>query len=491
MKEVFYKCSLMSDVVLNSSLATEGNMNTLDYIPGSNFLGMVASKLYARLSSEEAFAIFHSGLVSFGDATISKANEVSYPLPFSLYMDKLNKEIGTNTVYLHHLVNTINHPKNNDGARLQLKQERLGYVFEDGKIVKNIEKNIAIKSAQDRTLRTSKEGAMFGFESLEKGQKFVFSIRYNEEKYIAKVEGVLKGTHRLGKSKNAEFGQVKIEKNPLIVSNVSSFQSADYILVYAQSNLCFINDFGQSTFEPTAEQLGLNAGTIDWSKSQIRTHSYSPWNSKRNTTSTQRDCILKGSVFYVEGGTISAKSNQLGLHQAEGLGRVLYNPVFLKEGTQKPEAATQFSVYQIKKAKDKVLDPKTVLGKFALRQQKAKELELEISNTIHTLIYNNDKRTANLIKISSSQWGGIRAYATKAKTMDELYTKLFDNDDGYLTHGVADDKYWGRNKGANRKYFEELFKEKIKLGTVFIAKFAAEMAKENKRTEKKRTKNGK
>ena len=93
MKEEFYKCTLLSDVVVNSSMATEGNMSTLDYIPGSNFLGIVAGKLYAKLKPEESFDIFHSGLVSFGDATISCSELMGYAMPFSLFMDKLNNEI--------------------------------------------------------------------------------------------------------------------------------------------------------------------------------------------------------------------------------------------------------------------------------------------------------------------------------------------------------------------------------------------------------------
>ena len=51
MKEIFFKCTLVSDIVLNSKLATEGNMTTLDFIPGSNFLGIVAGKIYNSLQN--------------------------------------------------------------------------------------------------------------------------------------------------------------------------------------------------------------------------------------------------------------------------------------------------------------------------------------------------------------------------------------------------------------------------------------------------------
>ncbi len=488
MKEEFYKCTLLSDVVVNSSMATEGNMSTLDYIPGSNFLGIVAGKLYAKLKPEESFDIFHSGLVSFGDATISCSELMGYAMPFSLFMDKLNNEIGADKakVYLHHLINTNNQPvREADKSRLQLKQQRAGYVFSDGQTLKTIKKNFAIKSAQDRKTRNSKEGAMFGFESLEKGQEFIFSVRFKDDQYSKLVTDSLTGVQRLGKSKNAEFGQVKITKisKP---KTISSFKTAGYVLVYAQSNLCFNNHYGQSTLQPTAAQLGVPSGTINWEKSQVRTHSYSSWNFKRNTTNTQRDCILKGSVFYVEKETFKNETSQVGSHQSEGLGRVIYNPVFLKEGADKPIAGFDFK-QKVNNAlatdgKELGINAKTTLGKFLRQKQELKKVELTISKSIQEEIYSTRREIQNLKKISSSQWGGIRAYASKAKDMDALYNQLFDKDAGYLTHGVADEKYWGKNRGQNRNNFEQLFMKYKSLGTIFIAKFAAEMAKENKRS---------
>ncbi|UAM97268.1 hypothetical protein K8354_13190 [Polaribacter litorisediminis] len=484
MKEEFYKCTLLSDVVLNSSLATEGNMSTLDYIPGSNFLGIVAGKMYSKLKPEEAFDVFHSGLVSFGDATISSNESIGYAMPSSLFMDKLNNEIGTDTskVYLHHLLNKNNHPlRETDQTRLQLKQQRAGYVFSDGKTLKSIKKNFAIKSAQDRKTRNSKDGAMFGFESLGKGQEFIFSVCFKDDKYMKVVSDSLTGIQRLGKSKNAEFGQVQIQRiaNP---ATISSFKNENYVLVYAQSNLCFNNEFGQSTFEPTEEQLGISSGKINWEKSQVRTYSYSSWNFKRNTTNSQRDCILKGSVFYVENRVLENTSNQVGLHQAEGFGRILYNPEFLKEGVEKPMAGFEFKQEANnaleKSSSELVKDSKTVLGKFLKQQQALKKFDLAISESIQNEIYSNSREIQSLKKISSSQWGGIRAYATKAKDMDALNNQLFNKESGYLTHGVAYEKYWDKNLNN----FKNVFDKNKDLGTVFIAKFAAEMAKENKRS---------
>ncbi len=489
MKESYYKVTLLSDVVLNSTLATECNMTSLDYIPGSNFLGMVASKLYTSLTAEEAYSVFHSGAVRFGDALISTNEELSYAMPSMLFMDKLNRKIGEDDVYLHHLIDYSN-PPSKEGSRLQLKQERGGYLFANGDVLKNIDKSFSLKSAQDRKTRSSKDGAMFGFESMNKGLTFLFTVQFDDETHYSKINTALLGHRRLGKSKNAEFGQVKIELVAKQPKSIGNFEAVDYVLVYAQSNLCFLEDeFGLATFQPTAEQLGLEAGAkIDWTKSQIRTHSYSVWNYHRNTTNCQRDCISKGSVFYVTGAKLPTENTKVvGLHQAEGFGRLIYNPLFLDGNVH--DALCKFT-FRTKENEDKLnlQNPTSIqttkLSKFLSKQSKTKQIEKNISETIQELVYSDKMEIKNLKKISPSQWGGIRAYATKAKDFDTLYMQLFEKDNGYLTHGVADEKYWGNNRGVNRKAFEEICNENKLLGTEFIAKFAAEMAKKSRKNDK-------
>jgi hypothetical protein len=49
---------------------------------------------------------------------------------------------------------------------------------------------------------------------------------------------------------------------------------------------------------------------------------------------------------------------------------------------------------------------------------------------------------------------------------------------------VADEKYWGKNRGANRNALSEIFYNNKKHGALFIAKFAAEMAKESRKSDK-------
>ncbi len=478
MKEIFFKCTLLSDVVINNKLATEGNMQTLDYIPGSNFLG-IASKLYNELSASDAYQIFHSGKVSFGDGLPIDVNECCYPIPLMVYMKKGAEDIGKDNAYLHHLINENNRPKDNDGYYIQLKQKRSGYVSANGVVQPDLLKTFALKSAQDPNTRSSKEGAMFGFESLKAGQQFMFSVRFYDENFVEKISDALIGIQRIGKSKTAQFGQVQIDKiaPPKMVETIND---KEYSLIYAQSNLCFLDPFGQPCIKPTAAQLGFGENAeIDWGLSQIRTYSYSPWNGKRNATSIQRDCIAMGSVFYIKGNPISP-SNTVGEYQSEGLGRILINPAFL-EGNENgicsffkmPENKPSGSV-------SSATVPVTPLGKYLDKLKIEKDKEMKIALAVQSTLA-KDKTIKRLLNISASQWSGIRAYATRETNVNKLEKLLFKEKVGYLVHGVSYDKYWGKNKEKNLSDLKSLFNEHVELGNHFLAKYAAEKAKQSRK----------
>ena len=480
MKEIYFKVKLLSDVVLNSSLATECNMSTLDYIPGSNFLGIVAAKLYnENANADENYEIFHSGKVRFGDATISKDGLVSYTMPGMYYTDKLKKDLCCDSIYLDYLIDRKNPPTDTTGKVLQLKQVRGGYFLSNYELVEELFKGFALKSVQDRVRRTSEKGKMFGFESLQQCQEFIFSVQFDDDQLTQKVVDALVGRHRLGKSKNAEYGQIEVTQidKPL---TLNSIDLADKVLVYAQSNLCFVDSYGMPTFQPTSVQLGLEGGQVDYNLSQIRTHLYSPWNFKRNTSNSQRNCITKGSVFVVNGAVKKQESNVVGIYQAEGLGKVLYNPEFLGGN-----ADATSKVHFIKPEKKEVEPTQAVtkLSKYLSKKMDEKSTEIAISEAVHCLVYSDDDKIRRLKKVSSSQWGGIRAYATKAKSIEVLEKQLFHKEVGYLTHGIANEKYWGANRDANLKAFGKLFEDNKKYGTQFIAKFAAEMAKACSKTK--------
>jgi hypothetical protein len=493
MKNIYFKCKLLTDVVLNSSLATEGNMNSLDYIPGSNFLGIVA-KQYDDLG-KDAFDIFHSGKVSFGDALITKDKALSYTIPYSLFLEKLNNDITKDKVWVHHGIK--NQPEEN-GRKLQLKQHRSGYLNANKKYIPNVEKEFVLKSAYDREERRSAESKMFGFDAIKAGQEFIFSVIFEDEQYIETVTNALIGEKHIGKSKTAQYGRVFIEKMKQQPETFENKPVKDKeLIIYAESNLCFLNEYGQPTFQPEAKDFGVN-GTILWDKSQIRTYSYSPWNTKRNTSETQRDVILRGSVVVIElkdDVKVENLPRQVGEYNAEGLGRVIYNPEFL-EYNENENGVWKFRLEEIidevKENKNISIDKlkktnlQTKLAKFLKDKALDTNKELKIGKKILEILKEDEKNEKILLdnEITNSQWGAIRSYATLAKDVDDLVKKLFDTEEGYLTHGVAYEKIWGKQKDKRIKALKRIIEDNKDLGTDFVAKLASEIAKKNNQNGK-------
>ncbi len=476
---MFFKCRLLSDIILNSKLFTEGNMTTLDYIPGSNFLGIAARSIYGLLSAEEAYEVFHSGAVSFGDATISMDNKTSYRIPLALKTPKKKDKALTAPTHLHHDMFDETGKVLSQFLDSQFKQVRDGYVCSDGEIAASLSKSFALKSAHDPTSRRSKKGSMYGFESLRKGQEFVFSVRFKDDRHLDTVTEALVGLKRIGKSRTAQYGQLEIGRiEP--VKGVSTFKSGKYTLVYAQSNLCFFDAWGQPTFRPTGEDLGLPGCLVDWQRSQIRHYSYSPWNGKRNTTESQRHCIAMGSVFYVQGET-SSEVAEIGSFRAEGLGRVIYNPEFLKSGSE--VGITSFFRCKDRNihAPNKLIsakDVKTGLARYLISIKEEKQKEVQLVRNVRGALKDAQK---NMGKISSSQWGAIRAIAANCSGVKDLETSLFCKETGFLMHGVAEERYWGKGNGKQRNILKDIMSKYATgpQGTLFMVKFAAEMAKFN------------
>ena len=68
MKIYKYSATLLSDIIITSNASTEGYSESLDYIPGSKFLGIVAGKLYDEQNINKTLDLFHNGVVKYSDA---------------------------------------------------------------------------------------------------------------------------------------------------------------------------------------------------------------------------------------------------------------------------------------------------------------------------------------------------------------------------------------------------------------------------------------
>lgn len=475
-KTLKFKCTLVSDLVLSQTSSSEGNQKTLDFIPGNNFLGIVASKLY-KDSSAESLELFHSGKVRFGDAHPSADGIRGLKVPASMYYPKLGS--ACEECYIHHLTD---HDSPAIKAK-QLKQCREGfYAFDEteGKSV-DVQKSFTIKSAYDSKNRRSEDGRMFGYECLSKGLTMYFEVETDLDDNInQQIIVALCGKRHVGHSRSAEFGLVNIELLEYKEIGSSAISDAnDEVTVYADGRLIFFDENGEPTYQPSADNLGIVGGTVDWAKSQVRTFQYAPWNGKRHTYKAERCGIEKGSVFVVKlnGASCPGRSQYVGCYKNEGFGKVIYNSAFLKGSADEQGKA----LYTLTKdepnnaTEPNVSKPDSPLIDFLLsRQQKE-----ESNQTVYQIVQEAVAEFEPFFKKGTfaSQWGSIRSIAMITSDSQTI----IDDIDSYLSHGVAKEKWEERGR---KKRLDEFMNKNVDndLQSIMI-NLASEMAKKCKARE--------
>lgn len=495
MRTLQFECCLLTDVILSQSAATVGNGSTLDFIPGNNFLGIVAAH-YDEFSPEDASIVFHSGRVRFGDAhpVAGKGEVRSLHVPASMFYPKTGK--SSEILYIHHFYKRADDKLGIGGGPQQLKQCRRGfYEFDKGKgIPADVPTSYALKSAYDRDLRRSEDSQMYGYESMGKGLKFLLEVEVDDDRLADKVAELLAGKHRIGRSRTAQYGLVELQEKAF--KNVTGNISSSLITVYADGRLIFLDEDGEPTFRPTAKDLGIDGGEIDWESSQVRTFQYAPWNGKRLTRDADRTGIEKGSVFVVRGGKVVG-TGYVGSYRNEGFGKVIYCPEFLESKGENGRAT-----YLLREPYDKSSGAKsdkaalsgTSLLQFVDRAKRREEAEEFIYSQVNEFV----SEYAGKFKGEqfASQWGAIRTLAAQYRKYNEIAYQLFtktkttthgkDNQKkekpfAYLTHGVAADKW--KKGGCDellRTFIKSIHKRENEYGDIVkeaLINLASEMAK--------------
>lgn len=443
MKTLTYQCTLLTDIVLNAKSATEGANQTLDFIPGNNFLGITASKLYAEVDAHTAWLIFHSGKVRFGDAHLLVNNCRCVKAPAAMYYPKLGS--AAEECYVYH---SLSQPWSSDLREKQLKQLRNGFYAFTSKgdaIEARAEKVFMVKSAYDRERRCSKDNCMYGYEALCAGSEMAFTVEIDddvEDKVYPMIEQALIGNKHLGRSRTAQYGLVSIKPCAFEEAGTCDKPVGELVTIYADGRLIFYNEDGFPTYQPTAQQLHLPKGSeIRWDLSQIRTFCYAPWNYKRQAYDTDRCGLEKGSVIVAKcPSAIACRDAYVGAYCNEGFGKVVYNPCFLNA---KSDGRTTFTFREVARdvadcAQEKDL-PHTPLIELLDARKKVEEQEYGIYESVNAFVEQYGSRFKNAA--FASQWGTIRsiamAHADEGKLMDEL----FKEPRGYLVHGTAKDKW--------------------------------------------------
>ncbi len=506
MQTKYFKCVFLSDVILNADTATEGNRDVLDFIPGSNFLGIVA-KSYSELSDKGlAFDMFHSGKVRFGDAHLSKGDLRSLKKPAAWFTEKND---DAKNIRVHHCIPDDKFKEYHKNGT-QLKQVRSGYFIQKQDLAElSAETSFAIKSAYDSSNRKSEDGKLYGYSSIRRGAEWIFSVEADDQKLLEEASAKLLGEHNIGRSRSAQYGRVEIKKLDGF-KDYSDFddKEKEHVIIYFESRAAFFDENGQPTYQPSPEDLKLPVGSkIIWEKSQILTFVYSPWNAARKTRDADRVCIEKGSVIVV--GDLGANFNLseyrkaiaggLGSYRSEGFGKLLVNPSFLTK-------ADNDGLLQLKFIKDKNKDEQTQsqiaitakcdFEKWIDAKLAEKKLEFKI---LELLKQEFDQNRSKFSPITASQWGAIRAIAERSGDFSKMKEYLFKDpqtrenrqrdqrvvdEGGFLRHGKKMKDWNDKDRWLAFKTIVETVHCNLKDDSAtikFVILFCSEMAKNAKK----------
>jgi hypothetical protein len=383
----YYTCKLLSDVIISRTAATEEKHQTLDYIPGSYFLGIVAAELYKNVSAEVSIKLFHDGSIHFGDAQISaNGKDKALKTPLSLFEFKDHNEAG------------FWHWPSKQNSNLQPKQVRDNYLC-DGQFVA-VNKDFNLRTAIENGV--AKESSLYGYQSIASGQTFVFEVIGTVEALLEAVKSALVGTKRVGKSKSAAYGLAQIDFLQAVEPEKITVKKGELLHIYAEGNLAFFDVFGHPTFQPTPEQLGVPSGVMEWDSSQIQTRNFALYNAKRQTRDADIYAIEKGSVFLVKATEDLVLSEQVvGSYRAIGFGKVRYNLDWMvdkisrtSEGQQKTKWKPPFDV--------PATENETFVGKELLKRH---QLQMKLAEAKQKLTSNRNSK--ELQNMSGSQWSQI------------------------------------------------------------------------------------
>lgn len=464
MKAYRYKCTLLTDAVITSEAATEGYRESLDYIPGSKFLGIVAGQLYDEEKIQQTLDIFHNSKVRFGDALPFYGSEEFLKVPLAWYYEKGGSLFDR--IYLHHDL-----PKD---SRLQLKQTRKGFFSPTAKKFLSIQQDFSLKSAHCGESRKSKDGQMFGYFSLTAGTEWIFTIEDSTGLYAHEIKNAIQGKHRIGRSRSAEYGLIEIKYIDSI-DKTQLKQLDSQLIMYAKSNLAFIDEkTGQYTAQPSVKQLtGTEDAEIIWKKCQIRTRNYKTWNRKRGSKDNERLIIEAGSVFVV---VLMKPTNSdfiidgIGCHLNEGFGQVIIDPEFLtfreKYNLEKVEVNPQ-RYYSTTAGKND-----EVLLQSLLKIRSRKDFQVGIDKKVNEFIA---EYRSTFKGITKGQWGTLRNYGKHLKNYQQFTDLVFNRDVGFLYRGQSENDW----RQKNRRGILQMYLERLPEGEQlpFVIKLSNQMAK--------------
>jgi CRISPR-associated protein Csx10 len=444
MRSLDLTLTLIDDLVASERPATEGGHESLDYLPGSMFLGAVASRLYARLERGDAYRLFHSGAVRFGDGVPLAQGHPCWPMPLSWHEAKGKGACGKGDILDPDMLWNLQHGDLSEG---QPKQLRDGSVRADG-YCHWVPKALRMKTAIDPRTGRVAEAQLFGYEAIQAGQ--VYAVRIEADDDLPQplwkaVTDLFAGSTEvlLGRSRSAEYGRVRVEmaRQNLDPPESAEDTPADSLTLWCLSDLALMDPWGQPTLAPQPKHFGLDRGKLDPDGTFLRFRRFAPWNAYRRAHDLQRQVIRRGSIIAFAGidPPLTKDERQhlaagVGLHREQGLGRVCLDPQLM--ATLRPDFADPFegesSAQPAPRPEHPLiawLEGQTTGGATRrAAEEQSKALARELSRRYSLARAYAGIPDALPIGPSPAQWGSVYEAARTANDIAALRRTLFEGD---------------------------------------------------------------
>lgn len=494
MNHFTFRVDLLADVVVSASTATAGAHQSLDYLPGAVFLGVAASQLYAALSQEEVWTVFHSGRVRFGNARPLIDNKPAWPVPLAWHEAKRAPACVNGQLDPQRLFNLVTAEAPDDR---QIKALRGGYVDATGRLLKP-RTRLRLKTAINPDTQLHEDGQLFGYQSLTAGQSFAGRVDIEDgvpNDLLERIRETLEGNQFIGRSRSAEYGQVRIttDDTPRVIEPTSSQWDKDRCTIWLLSDLALVDAYGKPTLAPRPDHLGLNSGVIDWHRSFIRTRSYTSFNRYRRSHDMQRDVLMAGSVLTLrlsQGPPENWPEHSLGCNRESGLGDFCLNPALLATSELAFEPIAQPATAAC--VATPVANPPPLVLWLRRRSasespalREAQKLRLTLVHLYTKCRNRNGLGPDQTAGPSPSQWSSVRTAAQHA-TGDALIRALFRD-----THAVCkptgkgwQDDFLAVEQNSGKTTFHEWLKQAVgkppdPAFTRALARVGSEVAREH------------
>jgi len=457
---------LLDDVVFSATSATTGGHRTLDHVPGSALMGAFARRLFSAKDEKVGAGALIGAKVSFGNAVpVGADGKATLPVPLSWHHRKGDSWIKDGAVQKDAVSNLA--AVEYGGSALNGKQPvqvREGWLDTSAGRIVTVHRTQTLKTAIEEDpgkYETAKEKALFGYEAIEKGARFIARIELKDQSLLGAVCETFDGSIiRLGRSKGTEFGRVRCTLKTADGAHGGAGAN-DTLVLLAESDIMLLDGNGFPKLEPSAEDCGLGGWELRRSRSYLRFRRYSPWNAKRGGPDIERQVISKGSVFVFtnENGATATPKLRVGLGQTEGLGRVRIaewmqlekHPGFTKSDHLQPSAPGNAPSQQPLDTND--------ITPWVKDRHEEKGFDTR-ANALAQKWAANWSRAKG--KVSASQWGRLDDAARdvdSVKTLLEALGNGNDDEPGKKTitgHGRLQKKWKeGNLVGAIRKSLED------------------------------------